>query len=361
MQNGSDFLGALALIDNVPRDLLREDPEVILPSTANLSALAVDWMGFNQLIRDPSHRKLANSLPLPSELETGSDYVKRIWPLLSADERGAALDLGLQKMVTMNRVAETGIQVRIWRAYCSGEWLYSPACETQFRPWVRSVLTDDFDSSASEASKLASVCEVIGWLAENGDMLPGIMLPGDLEVCFRRPDYRRWKAIAPKILRYVAALKEEDNGEEIKEEIAALVKAVYNRDLSVVEVEVAGRQKEPRMPTIVAIEGVKDRDTGRYPVTMYLSEVQRSYFQRKLAGMLDYKLQGEQPTSDLFLVEYRHCNVEGEWSERLWHEETGWSSWHMLDKAPDFGGFFDSMIEDSEIGLSYYRYWERIE
>ena len=70
--NGEEELRALARIDDVPSALLEDDPEVLLPASADLAALAVDWMGFKDLIRRPEYLDRLHDLPKPQEDETAA-------------------------------------------------------------------------------------------------------------------------------------------------------------------------------------------------------------------------------------------------------------------------------------------------
>jgi hypothetical protein len=118
---------------------------------------------------------------------------------------------------------------------------------------------DGLSYSGSEASKLSTLCEVIGYLAHNpaGDN----KLPEDIESCFRRPVYWKWKTIAPKIQQCIDAYnvipigdgtRESeremlDAEEEILDEIEGLIDLVYDEDLTHQEVTQQSRKTALRL------------------------------------------------------------------------------------------------------------------
>ena len=271
--NCQDELMALERIDTVPQSLLDADPEVTNIATAKVAALAVDWMGFKALVRNPVYRDTLKKLPSPEEDEADVDYIKRVWPMLGADEKAVALDMGLQKMVTMKKLAETGVQLRVWRAFESGEWTYSPSGEDDFRDWVRGIMVDVLESSSSEATKLSNVCEAIAWLRYNN--VPGVQLPKDIATCFKNPEYRRWVSVASKILARASALEGKVDPQlenEIVEEIADLVANVYSES-TLAELTQIGRGTS-RIPPIKVIE--EDRDeVGVRHCLMQLNDAQQ--------------------------------------------------------------------------------------
>jgi len=356
--NCQDEMTALARIDTLPRSLLDYDPEVIMPASADLAAESINWLGFNQLIADPDHRSILEKLPKLKENEGAPSYIKRIWPKLSPTDRGAALDLGLQKTATMEKIAQVGIQLRIWRAYQTGEWLHSPSGETEFRPWLRSILIDSLEQSGAEATKLANVCEAVAWLRDNS--FPDVELPKDLETCFMRRWYGRWKIIAAKVLQYRDAMDTMPTAEqELQEELAAIVATVYDEDLKQPDLNVIGRLKEPRMPPIVVVETERDANINVRKATLELSDLQYAHFLKKLGSSVEYRLAGEQyNTKDYILVEYRHDIEHDDWAYRAWSENDGWSQFLSIEPDAKRQGIFDSVHTDSDLQLEYLRYWE---
>jgi len=391
-ENCQDELMALEKIETMPQSLLDADPEVTMMATAKVAALAVDWMGFKALVHNPVYRDTLKKLPDPEDDESDVDYIERIWPMLSADEQAVALDMGLQKMVTMKKLAETGVQLRIWRAFESGEWTYSPTGENDFRDWVRGIMVDVLESSSSEATKLANVCEAIAWLKYN--KVPGVKLPDDVESCFKSPDYRRWVSVASKILARASALEKKIDPQaeaEITEEIADLVSNVYS-DSTLAELTQIGRGTS-RIPPIVVIE--EDRDeVGVRHCLMELNDAQYTYFLRKLGHDVQYKLEGEQYDTGCYrLVEYRihtqdictECHARNtrfvdicteckqsdcvqtteSRSVRYWTSDQ-WTNWMPLDDIVEAGknipdGIFDSVLSDLDMRLDYFRQWERVD
>lgn len=365
---GHDELKALARIDDVPTSLLDHDPEVVLPVTANLAALAVDWMGFKDMIRRPEYRERLCELPGPGEDETAAQYIRRIWPLLEDEERGAALELGLQKMVTMKRVAETGIQVRVWRAFYSGEWLYGPSCPDTFAEWVRTTLLDSHSSKA-EASYLYRLCEIIMWLVHNA--VDGIELPNDLESCFRRPYYRRWRAVVSKLWVRITALEEtppdDETSEAILDEIIELVQAVHDEDRDTTDLDDMGIRHHSSVPPIVMEQDARDPASGLTMITATVSEAQLILLKQRMRTALDLRFQGEQyDTEDYDLVEYRietRCwgDTEVSYNSRRAWDGSSWTEWGpVLDgQFPPPGNNIEGVLIDPELRLSYIRFWEK--
>ncbi len=361
-ENGHDQLLALARIDDVPASLLECDPEVMLPATADLAALAVDWMGFKDLIRRPEYRDRLHELPTPTDEEHAPEYIRRIWPLLDNDERGAALDLGLQRMVTMQRVAETGIQVRVWRAFASGEWIYSPSCPDKFGEWVRTTLLDG-QSSKAEASYLWRLCEIIMWLVHNP--IEGLELPDDLESCFRRPHYRRWRAVVSKLWARITAYEEtppdEDADSEILTEIAELVQAVQDEEKDTIELDSIGVRQQVTLPPIVMEQGIRNPMSGLTPIVATVSEAQLILLKQRMGAALDLRLQGEEYNTENYeLAEYRIW--KGSTLRRAWNGGS-WNEWTLplAGQFPPAGNNIEGVLCDQEMGLTYIRYWEKKE
>ena len=387
-ENGQEHQQALTKIDHIPQTLINLDPEVSSAAAANLCALAVDWMGFNELMQNQAFVEELNRLPVAKLSDQPADYIAHIWPMLTDKERGTALDLGLQKMTTMGHISRTGIQVRIWRAFRSGEWQHSPAGENDFRPWVRSVLTDSLSFSSGESSKLATLCEVIGYLGDNFRFEFGI--PENLEDCFRRPHYWRWKTVAPKILQVINAFEEETDEIEIRaleEEIGALVEAVYDEDLTSEDITSQGRKSAPRLKPIILLENrrLANVHTGIYEIT----DAQLSYLRKKLGTTLDYRLEGEIYDVDQWtMVQYRYrtgeictecgaigslnpvtstCTQCSSWGKMEGLElcdrrelvpSGGWTEWDNLEEGePKNKGVFESELSDQDMGLEYLTYW----
>jgi DNA-binding protein H-NS len=343
-----DNLNALAVVDSGLDQLLALDPEVAQAATADRAALFVDWTGFRDLCADSP--KILDSLPKPRDGELAQSYVARIWPLLEPGERGAALELGLQKMVTMQRISEVGIQLRVWRAYVSGDWTNSPECCDTFREWVQHALTDTLDGSSSEATQLANVVEAVAWCADNDiGWLPRDDDDNlDLEACFRRPFYRRWRAVAARILDRAKILRELEASlvqkqrekaevearelqaavSDVEQEIKGLVEMVADQEgHNTKDLDQAGRQRPPRLPPIVARKNGKDPMTGRTTITMEVSPAQEIVLQQKGKGWLDLLLEGEQYNREEWdYWEYR-MNGDGQWQRRImvdndWPQDT---------------------------------------
>jgi hypothetical protein len=382
--NGHEELQALARIDNLPRSLLDQDPEVALAQTANLAALTVDWLGFKALVELPEHRHLV-ARHKPNGDETAEQYIQRVWSKLSHEDRGAALDLGLGKMTTLGKLARTGIQVRVWRAYDRDEWQHSPQCEDDFYAWVRLALTDSLDQD-SESSKLSRLCEVVRCLLYN--QIDGVELPEDVEDVFRSPLYWRFKLILPRLTGLVREKDlEEEPDSELDEQIAELVNAAKKPgEHKHRELEKLGRKKPPLPPIIFREEPGKDPDTGCYTVSADITEAQRTLLKQRMGDALEYRLVGEQyDTTDYVLVEYRikglefccKCGEEGtrdcnvciscgasygefdthhQYSKRV-HEDDDWGEWQDLAEKPKPDGYFDSTHADPELRLEYTRFW----
>jgi len=392
-ENCQDELLALERIDAMPQSLLDADPEVTNLVTAKVASLAVDWMGFKALVQNPVYRNTLKKLPSPEEDEADVDYIERIWPMLSPDEKAVALDMGLQKMVTMKKLAETGVQLRVWRAFESGEWTYSPSGETDFRDWVGNIMVDVLERSSSEATKLTNVCEAIAWLKFN--RVTGVKLPKDIDNCFKNPEYRRWVSVASKILARASALEGNVDPEvetEIVSEIADLVSNVYSTN-TLAELTQIGRGTS-RVPPIVVHEEDRD-DAGIRHCLMELNDTQHRFFLRKLGRDVQYRLDGESPQDEdvsYVLMEYRlrtedvctacgvinqrnvtmcmECEEEDtyqrtqSWAVRTWQGDK-WSNWVIIGDDEDWkgmpDGIFDGMLTDDTVGLEYYRQWEKVD
>jgi len=338
-------LQALAVVDDGLDSLLVPDPEVGLPATADRAALTVDWIGFRDLCTQSPG--ILDGLPKPKEHELAHVYIKRIWPLLEADERGTALEMGLQKMVTMGRISEVGVQLRIWRAYVSGDWQGSPECCDTFREWVHHVLTDTLEASTTEATHLANVVEAVAWLAKNDYS----WLPKDdednpaLEQCFTRPLYRRYRAVAAKILdrakilgeveaRLIEKQREKQEVEvkdlqaavnDIEQEITELVEHASDIEgYNTTDLDREGRTRPLRLPPIEARKDKRDPITGRTTITMEVSLAQEIVLQQKGRGWLDLLLEGEQyDRAKWDYVEYRKIGTDG-WERRILPEDKIW-------------------------------------
>ena len=281
-ENAKEEMQALARMDDLPRSLLDQDPEVALAETAKLAALTVDWLGFRALVDLPEHRHLV-ARHKPNGGETAEQYITRVWKSLSHQDRGAALDLGLGKMTTMGKLARTGIQVRVWRAYERDEWQHSPQCEDDFYAWVRMVLTDSLDQDP-ESNKLARLCEVVRYLVYNN--LDGVELPEDLEDIFRSPLYRRFKGILPRLQGLIREKDDEDEpGSELDEMIAELVNAARSPgEYKLEQLDRLGRKKPPIPAIIVREEPGNDRNTGCYTVSAEITEAQRTLLKQKMGS-----------------------------------------------------------------------------
>lgn len=361
-------LRVLTVIDNLPRTLLAGDPEVALPETARLAAQMTDWLGFKMLMQENPH--LFSEIPKPTGEEEASTYIQRVWPLLQSGERAAALEMGLQQMVTLENVAQVGIQVRIWRAYESGEWQDSPECPDTFRAWVFHILTDTLDGNKATASHLANVVEAVAFLRDIQDD----WLPEDLEECFRRPAYRRYRAVAGKILARKKLLEElsgkmrdaaknelqelSQEAQEIEKQIHVLSEAAVDPENTTQDLDTAGRQR-PGLPPILAEEQPGRDATGRYLVSLTLSPAQRTLFQQRTKGIVDYRLSGEVYNTPAWkYAEYR-MNSAGKWQRRF-HDESGWpDKWETWAESTPVGVFDQVSYVSPE--LTVVKYWVEVE
>jgi len=355
-ENGADKLNALTRIDDLPRSLLAHDPQVALATTADSAALMSDWMGFVELVRED--RGVLSELPKPRGSETAPDYIRRVWPLLEPEERGIALELGLQQMVTLERVAQVGIQVRIWRAYETGDWIHSPECPDSFRGWVKHVLADTLDGSLAEASHLANVVEAVAFLRDNPQL--GGWLPEDLETCFRRPGYRRWRAVAAKILERKRALDDvpEEEAGPILEEIEQLSAAAADEGLTTQDLDAIGRKK-PTLPTIIArVQKGKDPITGQETVILQVSPAQKTLLEQKTRGILSMVLEGE----TYKVPEYRYTQYcldrSDQWMRRTLHDGR-WGDWQAHGGQP-VGAFDTVAFTDEDRNLTVLNYWVEV-
>ncbi len=360
MQNGDKELRALARIDDTPRGLLNNDPQVALPATASLAADMVSWLGYMELVRLPEYADLLHNERLKvQEGENSATFVGRIWSLLSPNQRGIALQLGLEKTITMERVSSTGIQLRVWRAADSMEWTHPPGCHDTLREWIRYTLISELDGSSSSATHLANVVETVQWLSVNRSAFPEYMEENDLESwewCFRSPYYRRMRSVAGKILKMQEAALNDVTG-KIGNEIDELIEAVLDPDQDVKDLEKKGRQSPP-LPPIIAMEGPnRDAVTGEYLVYMKLTEAQRILFQRKMSSDMEYKLEGEDYSKHL-LVQYR--DWEGIWNCRMWIDDA-WTDWVPGSPSLSRGSFDTIAFQDNESNLVVLNYWEEHE
>ncbi len=362
IRNGDELTLALAGMDNT-QALIAADPQISLPATANLAADLIYWNGFREIVALPQWKDITHRVPVPQTGEGIGAYLNRVWPLLSLEERGTVIDLGLSQMVSMQHLAEVGIQLCIWRAHQSGDWRGSPACPDTFREWVKCVVTDTLDGSASEASQLATLCEVVGWLIANE--LEGVQLPEDVESIFRRPLYRRWRSVAGKLRDRIVAL--QGGEEETVREVAELVDAASDLEMTTDELDTVGRTK-PRLPSIPVIEEKHDYDTGFRTLKLQVSEAQLAMLYRRLNGVLDYKLLGEQSDKKVNPVQYRvrlaeEANgftgeIEGveKWDFRNW-KDGSWGPWEHIPK-PSINGdhYLESVMQDPDLQVTYYQY-----
>jgi hypothetical protein len=291
------------------------------------------------------------NLPEFIEGESTKSYVRRVWPLLSKEERGAALTSGIQAVQSVGTFASTAVQVRVWRAFVSGEWRLSPEKSQSFREWVYAALSTEDDGHTTEASLLATTCEVVAWLSANRPS----EIPENPEECFMPGQYRRWRAVAGKLARLVKEGKEE--------ELAPLVEAVQNEELTKTELDQIGRQKSG-IPKIVMYEQAGD-GSGMVGARTSLTPAQVEYLKR--LPNVAWKLQGEQPSGEL--VEYRRSwlpakvnddtgeIIEGyweTWTERVWDGKQ-WSEWVRIE--PPKIGIVEFRLTDEEFTVEYIRTW----
>jgi hypothetical protein len=258
---------------------------------------------------------------------------------------------GIQAVQNVQTFASTAIQVRVWRAFVSGEWRVSPEKPNSFREWVSGALSVEDGSHSTEASLLATVCEVVAWLLHNQPE----KLPEDPEECFMPGNYRRWRAVAGKLSRLVKEGKEE--------QVAPIVDAVYDDSKTNTQIDQIGRQKSG-IPPIVMYEQKGD-GSGLVGARASLTPAQVEYLKR--LPSVEWKLQGEQPTGEL--VEYRRLQAApvcdpatGEvlssvelWYERAW-DGSAWGAWVSLGNPPELG-VVEVRVEDPELGVEYIRTW----
>ena len=355
-QNGNDTRRALAIIDTLPQQLLDLDPQVELPQTANAAAIMVDWLGLKALSLLPQYADTIADMPKPNEDEQPADYTLRVLKSLKPTTKGVILDLGLAKVLTMDKVAKTGIQLRVWRAFKDNEWQHSPHSPDSFYEWVKLVIADEADGSLPEANKLASLCEAIAYVLYNNI----VDLPHDVEAIFRSPLYRRYKAILPRLRALISDHENADDGaDEIEEQLADLIENVADTDITAQELDEQGK-KSPSMPPMIFTEAPhRDAQTGEYLVLGKLSATQRRYFQRKLGKTLDYRLEGEEYNKEQWMLsEYR--SRDEQYHFRMYIDEE-WSEWYPSTASAPTGGYLDTIQADDELGLTYARYWQRVE
>lgn len=354
VENGHNELQALSRIDDLPRSLLAHDPEVALAATADSAALMSDWLGFVQMVQE--HPAMLSELPKPTGNETAPEYIRRIWPLLEPEERGIALEMGLQQMVTLERVSQVGYQIRIWRAYESGDWNHSPECPDSFRGWVKHVLADTLDGSLAEASHLANVIEAVAFLRDSPDL--GAWLPEDLEECFRRPGYRRWRAVAAKILDRKKILDDipEEAAQPILQEIEDLSAAAADDGLTTTDLDQLGRKKTTLPPIIARVQKDKDPITGQETITMLVSAAQKALLQQKCRGIMEIVLEGE--TYKVPEFEYaQYLNDGGAMYTRTLKGDH-WTEWQECEGVE---GAFDTIaFSDEQRNLVVINTWVEV-
>jgi hypothetical protein len=193
----------------------------------------------------------------------------------------------------------------------------------------------------------------VAWLSANRPE----ELPDNPEVCFMPGNYRRWRAVASKLAKLVKEGKEDD--------VAPILEAVRDREVTKAELDQIGRQKSGIPP--IEIYEQRGDGSGYISARTTLTPAQVEYL-RRLPNVA-WKLQGEQADGEL--VEYRHrwfstkVNIDtGEmleegmvenWDERLWDGQN-WGEWVCFIDPPKIG-VVDVRILDDELQVEYIRTW----
>jgi len=388
--NGHEQITALTAAQ--PLDIFRWPARIDTLQAAEVGIQIVESYGVVAYLE--LHPDLAAQMPTKKDGETTWSYAHRVAERLleitpQKDRRAVAaavLDLGLARADLHRELLSTAQWLLGWRVYIGGDeaglWLDSPGAPESFDEWLSAVR---HHFSKGTVSKMSTSYKALAWVLynDNGQEWRRY-LPQNVEEVFLPGNRFKWVNALAGIKRTVDLMESDAarNGivPECKDRITNLLEKAADPETTVAEMGEEVKQRNLQMPKIPIVQ---DKHQPDEPVIGFHGNASRAQWAAlRRNRMFDVQLEGQEYGLESHsLVEYRRlattfctkcatlfpagteeCPVCGttlsvryNWSFRQWQKDR-WTVWEDSDE-PRKDAYFDSRLDDPELGVTYYRYW----